>query len=278
VDGQVALVTGASRGIGRVMAARLAAEGAQVALLARSRAGLEETARLVAAAGARAWIAAVDVTDPRAVADAVGGALRDLGHFDLLVNNAGVTAKLAPVAEADPDEWWSTVDINLRGTFLVLRAVLPSMLGRRSGRVVNVVSNAGVHRWPWMSAYSVSKAAVIKLTENVAAEVRNEGVVAFAFHPGLVNAGLTDAVWTEFRADAPPGSREAKIRSWFAGKVAAGETVSAEAVADFVVTLASGRYDALSGRYVTIDDDLDALLARIEEVRRDDLLTLRLRA
>jgi NAD(P)-dependent dehydrogenase (short-subunit alcohol dehydrogenase family) len=148
------------------------------------------------------------------------------------------------------------------------------MVERRRGRIVNVVSNAGAHRWPYFSAYAVSKAAAIKLTENLAAETRAHGVTVFAAHPGLVRAGLTDAAL----ADGPrpaPGSRAERVRSWFERQLAEGRTVSAEEAAAFVVDLASGRADRLSGRYIAIEDDLDALIERAHEVQRDNLQALK---
>jgi NAD(P)-dependent dehydrogenase (short-subunit alcohol dehydrogenase family) len=273
--GKVAVVTGASRGIGRVIAQHLAGAGATVALFARSAVGLDETSRLIEQAGGRAWKDALDVTDLAAVEDGMRRVRVEVGAVDLLINNAGVGGPTAPISEVDPDEWWRTIEINLRGYFLFQRAVLPDMLGRHAGRIVNIASNAGVHRWPWKSAYSVSKAAGIKLVENLAVEVRKEGIAVFAFHPGLVMAGLTDQLFTGEMPE--PGSMDERIYAWFMKQIDAGEVSSADQVADFVLALASGRYDALSGRYLTIDDDLDGLLARIDEVQGSDLLMLRLR-
>ena len=107
------------------------------------------------------------------------------------------------------------------------------MVSRRRGRIVNIVSNAGAHRWPYFTAYAVSKGAVIKLTESLAAELRPYDVAVFAAHPGLVRAGLTDAA-LEPRPPAPPGSLEERVRSWFDRELAEGRTVSAEEAAEFV--------------------------------------------
>lgn len=137
-----------------------------------------------------------------------------------------------------------------------------------------MVSNAGAHRWPYFTAYAVSKAAVIKLTESLAAETRAYGVVVFAAHPGLVRAGLTDAALVE---GPPPaeGSLAERVHTWFEREVAEGRSVSAEEAAAFVVDLASGRADTLSGRYIAIEDDLDALIERAQEVQRDNLHALK---
>jgi NAD(P)-dependent dehydrogenase (short-subunit alcohol dehydrogenase family) len=214
------------------------------------------------------------VTDERAVARARRAIEDSLGPVDVLVNNAGVGGPVGELWELDPGEWWRTVEVNLRGTFICARTMLPAMVERGRGRIVNVVSNAGAHRWPYFTAYAVSKAAAIKLTENLAAETRAHGVTVFAAHPGLVRAGLTDAALTE-RPRAAEGSLAERVRSWFEREMAEGRTVSADEAAAFVAVLASGRADALSGRYIAIEDDLDALIERAEEVQRDNLHALK---
>jgi 3-oxoacyl-[acyl-carrier protein] reductase len=130
------------------MAEHLGKAGASLALFARSAGGLEETRASIEKAGGRAWTAALDVSDRVAVDDGVQRARQELGAVDLLVNNAGVEGPTARVSEVDPDDWWRTLEINLRGYFLFQRAVLPDMLARQSGRIINIASNAGVHRWP----------------------------------------------------------------------------------------------------------------------------------
>src|SRR5207302_750841 len=117
--------------------------------------------------GGVAEAVAADVTDEHAVARANEQIVASLGPVDVLVNNAGVGSQLGPMWEVDPARWLENIQINLGGTFLCSRTVLPSMVERQSGRIINIVSNAGAHRWPYFSAYSVSKAAVIKLTENL---------------------------------------------------------------------------------------------------------------
>jgi NAD(P)-dependent dehydrogenase (short-subunit alcohol dehydrogenase family) len=215
-----------------------------------------------------------DVTDVRAVQCAVEKIERWSGPVDLLVNNAGISGPIAALWEVDADEWMRTMDVNLRGTFVCTRAVLPGMIARRQGRLINMASHAGVHRWPLVSAYAVSKSAVIKFTENLAVEARPYGVAAFAVHPGTVNAGMTEAL---LNADAPADSSTARVANWFRQQLAEGRGVSPERAGDLVLTLASGKADALSGRYVTAYDDVDDLIERADEIRRNDLRTLGLR-
>jgi NAD(P)-dependent dehydrogenase (short-subunit alcohol dehydrogenase family) len=270
----VVLVTGASRGIGAALAVRFAADGTRLALVARSEAGLEETLRAVRGAGGNGEAVVADVTDHAAMATAVEQFGQSLGAIDVLVNNAGLGGPIGEMWELDPDEWWETVDVNLRGTFVCSHAVLPSMVEREQGRIVNVVSHAGIHRWPYFSSYVASKAAVIKLTETLASETRPHGVAVLAAHPGLVRAGLTDARPAD--AQPPPeGTIEHKVFMWFERQLSEGHTVSVEEAAAFLADVASGRADALSGRYIAIEDDLDALVEHAVRVRRENLQALK---
>lgn len=270
----VVLITGASRGIGRATAVQFAAGGARVALFARDEGGLAETLAAVRAAGGDGLTLTGDVTDGDSVAAAGRTIAESLGPVDVLVNNAGLGGPAGELWELDPGEWWETVEVNLLGTYLCARTVLPGMVSRRRGRIVNVVSRAGAHRWPYFTAYAVSKGAVIKLTESLAAETREHGVAVLAAHPGLVRAGLTDNALAE-GPRPPAGSLEERVRSWFEREVAEGRSVSVDEAAAFLAELGSGRADALSGRYVAIEDDLDALVERAEEVQRRNLHALK---
>ena len=189
LDGQVAIVTGGGRGIGRAIAEGLARAGAAVTVLARSEDELAETVRLIESSGGWAIAVVADVTDERAVQDAVERTERELGPVDLLVNNAAVATPVGPAWEVDPDAWWRTVEVNLRGPFLGARAVLPSMLRRRAGRIVNIVAVAAFNTAPFMSAYGGSKAALISFTDDLAAETREHGISVFAIRPGWFRPG-----------------------------------------------------------------------------------------
>jgi NAD(P)-dependent dehydrogenase (short-subunit alcohol dehydrogenase family) len=192
VAGRVALVTGASRGLGREVAVRLAEAGAAVAIAARSADELAATARTITTAGGRALPFVVDVTDGGAVREVVDAVERKLGPVDLLVANAGVVAPLGPAWEIDAEEWWRALEINVRGVFLCAHAVLGAMTARRSGRVITLASGAGLQAWPFGSAYCTSKAAVIRLAEALAVEAEPYGVSVFALDPGWVTTAMTD--------------------------------------------------------------------------------------
>jgi NAD(P)-dependent dehydrogenase (short-subunit alcohol dehydrogenase family) len=275
LSGQFAVVTGGGRGIGRIFAKALASAGATVAVIGRAIEDLQETVRQIEAARGRATALAIDVTDRGQVEDGIGRLESTIGSVDLLVNNAGLWGPIDDLWKVDPMEWWQTMEVHVGGTFHCCRAVLPGMTERGQGRIVSVVSNAGIHRWPTCSAYSVSKAAVIKLMENLSFECRRQGVKVFSFHPGLICAGLGEQA---IKMRAPAGSPADRASSWIRSEFAAGRSVPPERAAAFLVALAAGCADSLSGRYLTVFDDLRALQARAEEITDRDLLMLRLRA
>lgn len=267
LSGKTALVTGASRGLGRGFAEGLAAAGASVALVSRSAGDLSETKRLIEKAGGTAIAIAVDITDRASVERAVAQSERELGPLDVLVNNAGASDTEIPPWEADPDDWWHVLEVNLRGTFLVTRAVLPGMIERGSGRVVILSSEAGNNPEPNLSGYSTSKAALMHLANALSLACADHGVQVFAYHPGIVRTGMTDALTKTERTDGM-GSR---LRAAFEG----GNDTSVEtAVAKFMV-LAGGQADFLSGRFVRSRDVDAELLARAAEIEQGDLYRLR---
>ncbi len=270
---QVVLITGGGRGLGRAFAVALAQAGARVAVTARSEAELAETVELIRQAGGRALALPADVTDRHTVAGVVAAAESQLGPIDVLINSAGSFRALGNVAQVEPDEWWREVEINLRGPFVCAHAVLPGMMARRHGRIINIASGAGLQAIESVSAYGVSKTALIRLTETLAAETQPYGITVLAVHPGTVRTPMSEYVATS----AEMQERAPLIQQWFQQLFReGGDTPIAQAVA-FVLAVASGRADALSGCYLSVEDDLEALSAQAEAIRRDARLTLRLR-
>jgi 3-hydroxybutyrate dehydrogenase len=192
---RIALVTGGGRGIGRAIALRLAKDGLAVALGARSLQQVEEAADAVRATGARALALVLDVADPASIAAAVERTTSALGAVDVLVNNAGV-AESAPLARTDPALWDRHLRINATGPYLLTQAVLPGMLERGWGRVINVASLAGLVGSPYVTAYTASKHALVGFTRALATEVAGKGVTVNAVCPGFV---ATDMVWNGAR-------------------------------------------------------------------------------
>jgi NAD(P)-dependent dehydrogenase (short-subunit alcohol dehydrogenase family) len=173
--------------------------------------------------------------------------------------------------ELELDEWWTTIDVNVRGLVLGTQLVLPDMIAARHGRIINITSQAGAHRWPLASAYSVSKAAVVKLTENLARETSRHRVRVFSVHPGLLPIGISATV----AAQTPTTTHQAHIRAWALNELAEGRGADPTLAVELLLRIAAGDADDLSGRHLSVHDDLDAVLARLPEVHERDLYVLR---
>jgi NAD(P)-dependent dehydrogenase (short-subunit alcohol dehydrogenase family) len=264
---KVAVVTGGGRGIGRAVAQALAAAGARVAVVARSNAEIEETAALIAQAGGTGRAFAADVTAADAVEGAVDAITRSLGPVDVLVNNAGVVKPFGPFWQTDLTEWWRGMEVNLRGPLQCTMAVLPAMLARRGGRIINVASNAGTMPTPYYTSYVTSKTALIRFTECLALETKAWGISVFAISPGTVRTAMSG-----YSLNSPEGQ---KWLPWFRRIFDEKIDVSAERPAKLVLELASGRADALSGRYLSIYDDLDAMVRSAATIEEKDLYSLK---
>jgi len=262
---QVAVVTGGGRGIGRVIAQQLAAAGAAVAILARTQAQLEQTTSLIETTGGTVLAWPADVTDESRVNQVIAEIEQSLGPITLLVNNAGRNNASGPVWEGDPDEWWRDVEINLRGPYLCSRAVLPGMISRKSGRIVNIASNVGIRPHPYVTAYACSKAALLRFTDSVAESVKAMGIQIFAISPGWVWTAMTEQAVKVMEEVIPD----------FEG-IPDSEVSPPELAGHLVVRLASGEADNLSGRYIHIQDNLDELILTAERIQKEDLYTLRL--
>jgi NAD(P)-dependent dehydrogenase (short-subunit alcohol dehydrogenase family) len=241
LSGSVALVTGASTGIGRHLVEGLARRGMTVAGLARGEDRLRTAMDVVAdSTGARTLAVAADVTDRGAVESAVGRVVHEFGHIDLLVNNAGLMdAAEVPVWQADPDQWWAVVESHVRGGLLPARAVVPGMVERGSGRVVDLASGLSTRGGRLYSAYSVGKTGLMRLTEVLAAGLEGTGVHVFDLAPGVVRTAMSTSM-----------SLHENRTEW----------TDPERVVAFVAAIAAGELDAWSGRFVHVGfDDLDAL-------------------
>ena len=187
LNGQVAAVTGAGRGIGRAIANELASRGASVALIARNEKELAESCAEILKSGGRAKYFVADVADATAIGKAFQEIEKTFGAVDLLVNNAGVLQPVGPFWENDLDEWLRGIDVNLRGVAICSRATMPGMIARGRGRIINVSSGAGLGMGlDYISSYVTSKTAVLRFTECIASEAKSHGVFAFTISPGPV--------------------------------------------------------------------------------------------
>ena len=195
---QVAVITGAGRGIGRGIALKFAAEGADIVCVSRTAENSEKVAEEIRAAGRRAWAHAVDVADAAAVIAASDKILTETGRVDILVNNAGVTRDglLMRMSEAD---WDTVLDTNLKGAFLFTKAFTRAFLKQRSGRIINVTSVIGLIGNAGQCNYAASKAALIGFTKSVARELASRGITANALAPGFIETDMTSGLTSELR-------------------------------------------------------------------------------
>ena len=266
IGGRVAVVTGAGRGIGRVISARLADAGATVCLIARTAHEVKEAANAINRAGGSATAMALDVTNRTDVEGAFSRIESEVGPVSVLVNNAGTLDSIGPMWEADPDVWWRDMEVHVRGTLLCTHAALGAMVPRRSGRIVNVVGMLGQQGEPHATAYASAKAAMFRLTDCLSTELRAHGVGVFCMSPGPVRTEMTVRL-----AETDTGRR------WFPAFAALTEDewVPPDRGAELVLRIARGDADALRGRYIHVNYDLDELIAQADEINSSDRLKLR---
>jgi 3-oxoacyl-[acyl-carrier protein] reductase len=258
-DPRIAFVTGASHGIGRAVAIKLSEAGMRVVAVARTASQLDELA-----AQFDVVPISLDVTDAVAVANAVDHVESDLGPIDLLVNNAGISGAVGATWLNAPSEWWKVFEVNVFGTFNCCRSVVPAMVSRGRGHIVNLASNAAFYRLDEedvgsiASAYLASKAAVIRFSEALAAEVRASGVSVFSISPGMVKTEMTEPIFADL---------------WDLPDIWSPPELSAELI-EFI---ASGAIDEISGRYIhASSDDWKSFPERTAEILGDDLHALRM--
>ncbi len=196
LSSKVALVTGASRGIGAAVARRLVDAGAAVVLAARSRAQCEEVAQTIREKGGSVRVQVCDVTRYQDLSDAVLRCVTDFGRLDILVNNAGIIEPIARLADSDPEAWGEVVDVNYKGVYHGLRAALPQMLAQASGTIVNISSGAATSALEGWSHYCSTKAAVLSLTRCVHKEYGSQGIRVVGLSPGTVATDMQTAIRT----------------------------------------------------------------------------------
>ncbi|MGG4488897.1 3-oxoacyl-[acyl-carrier-protein] reductase [Metabacillus idriensis] len=201
VEGKVALVTGASRGIGRAIALELAKNGANVAVnYAGSEAKANEVVDEIKALGREAFAVQADVSDSEAVAAMVKATVEQFGRLDILVNNAGITKDNLLMRMKD-SEWDDVININLKGVFLTTKAVTRQMMKQRQGRIINIASIVGVSGNPGQANYVAAKAGVIGLTKTAAKELSSRNITVNAIAPGFITTDMTDKLTEEVKTE-----------------------------------------------------------------------------
>jgi NAD(P)-dependent dehydrogenase (short-subunit alcohol dehydrogenase family) len=237
------LITGGAKELGRAFSEVLGARGHQLVITGRDEKALDSAEAELRAKGVDVEAHVADLGDPSATPKLI----ESLGGVDVLVNNGALGGPVGPTWQVDENEWWHTFEVNLRGTAFAANAAIRTMT---RGRIINVVSNAGVHRWPYVTAYSVSKAAVIKLTENLAIELKHRPIAVLSYDPGMVDVGLMRRGAT-MDSDDPDQRR---ISKWARSQRDSGRFTPVEQSADLLARIVSGEFDHRSGGLITPSD------------------------
>ncbi|MHB1134729.1 MAG: SDR family NAD(P)-dependent oxidoreductase [Chloroflexota bacterium] len=239
LDGKTALVTGASKGIGRQLALTYAEAGANLALVARDVAQLEEVAAAARRLGRQALVLPTDLTDLAAIAGLVERAAAEFGHLDVLVNAAGINRR-QPVLEVTPEDWDFVLNTNLRAVFFVCQAVGRLMVAQRAGKIINFASTNTYRSFPDLSLYALSKAAIARLTATLAVEWAQHNVQVNAIAPGWIETPMT-------------ASMNEERKQWVNRNVPAGRFGRTEEIAGLGLCLASAASDYTTGQVFVVD-------------------------
>lgn len=242
------LITGAGRGIGKRLALGLSAQGAKIGLLARSRGELDLAQLEIEQAGGIAMRLRADVCDPDQLGAAVDRMKVQWGHIDALICAAGIQGPIGTLLEVSPKAWWDTIETNLHGVMLSVRAVLPEMIARRSGKIIALSGGGSLTPRPNFSAYATSKTALVRMIETFAAEVAGHNVQINCMAPGGAYTAMTDEIlsagekagWKEIE-----GARQVRLTGG----------VNPEKQIQLVLFLASERSNHVSGKVVHVNDD-----------------------
>lgn len=266
---KVAVITGAGRGIGKAIAEGFAQEGAAVVLIARTKSELEKTTERIQTFGRRVLAVPADVSDSNSVDDFCKIVLEEFGGIDILVNNAGRQFPIGPLVENDTKDWIETIMVNLVGTVLCCKAVLPGMIERRQGKIINLSGGGATAPRPNFSAYAASKAAVIRLTETIAEEVKPFNIQVNAIAPGAINTRMLEEVLSAGDAIGEIAAEQAKRQKQTGGD-------SLEAAAALAVFLASDESGSLTGKLISAQHDpWREWAGKAEELNATPLYTIR---
>ena len=269
LDGKVAVVSGGGTGIGRAIALGLAREGSDVLVFSRTIDEVETTVDEINLLGRRGLALRGDVTSHIDVARIMRRAIAEFGHVDIMVNNAGIQGPIGLLASNEISGWISTVHTHLIGTFLCCKAILPHMIARRQGKIINLSGGGAATSRPRFSAYATSKAGVVRLTEVLADEVKEFNIQVNAIAPGMVNTRLMDDILAAGKMAGAQEIRDAELCKETGG-------TSPDKAANLVVFLSSSDGDCITGRLISaVWDDWSEIARRCSFTTKSGALTLR---
>lgn len=267
LDGKVAIVTGSGRGLGRAIAIALANEGCSLVLMSRTLPELEITAKQTNLPEEKLLIFAGDIGKYSDIKKMVKTALSKFGKIDILVNNAGVIGPISPTNRVKIKDWKKCIQINVIGTFLCTRTVLPFLLKNKHGRIINI-TGAGDAALENFSAYAASKSAIIRFTETLASEVKKQGICVNAVAPGSINTKMTEEIFNSGEAGEKEHERT--------GKIIASNNVPLELPASLVVFLASEESNGLTGKIISaVHDNWKEFGAIANQLNASDLYSMK---
>lgn len=266
---KVSIITGGGRGIGKAIATAFAREGSSLVLVSRTGEELGSTKKELINLNPRVKTFPADVSNEKDVESLVNFTLENFGTVDILVNCAGIYGPIGPATDVDTKKWLEAININLGGTFMCIKAVLPTMIRNRKGKIINLSGGGAVLPLPRFSAYSASKAAVVRLTETLAKEIEEYDIDINAIAPGAVNTRLLEQVME---------AGEAAGKDFLAKAIKQKEDggVPPEKVAELATFLASAQSDGLSGRLISLLwDNWREIPRHLDEIMSSDVYTMR---
>jgi len=254
---RVAIVTGGSQGIGRAIALAFAKEGARLCLSSRSQDKLDSVADEIREMGEAALAVRADITREEDVGVLVRQVVEHFGTIDILVNNAGIAGPTAPIWEVEADRWRSVIDTNLSGLFLCTKHVLPIMIAKRSGNILNLGSIGGVYAYPLRTPYNASKWAVAGVTQTIAAEVGPHNIRCNCISPGPVQG---ERFWNVIKAKADAlGKTLEEMKQWWEEQVPLRRFVTEEEVSRAALFLVSDESSAITGQQVCVSGGMEVM-------------------
>ena len=266
---KVSIITGAGSGIGKAMAKRFAKEGSIVVLAARSYSEIKDTLEEIEKEGGRGICVKTDISKIEDVDKLSEQIITKFSKIDILVNNAGIVKPIGPITKTDITEWEENIKVNLFGTFYCIRKILPFMISQNYGKIINMSGGGAFNPRINFSAYAISKAAVVRLTEQVAEETKHYNISVNAIAPGMIKTNMTYEIYQSGQELAGDESRIAK-------KVIDEGGSDLKKVTDLAVFLASQKSDGLSGKTISAQwDDLEYIQNNISEIQKSDKYTMK---